>query len=445
MQDRTWSPNHGILFSGTWSPNHGIVFGSATGTHRSLSTSAVERIQPDQWSHSVAEDNYVMASAAPNALECQSTASERAAGSAEPDGRSASVPASTKPEEPIEPEPVDPAQDELPETTTSFKMTEELFRAAKTAEPKSKEWYWSHKLYRGPPDEKGESHEPKVHYCKTIQTTEQVLAKHFKDSKVLGFDIEWRENAYRTSDAKQNVSLIQIANEERIALFHIACYPKNQLVPPTLKKIMEDPSVTKVGVSIKADCTRLRTHMSIDCRGIFELSHLYRLVKFSHSKEYGSINRRLVSLATQTQEHLHLPMYKGEVRVSDWSRSLKTEQIYYAANDSYAGLQLYHTLEMKRKELNPCPPRPYHAELNLPIRFAEGLEIPSEGEDAEVEDAEPKEAKVTKSKNGKKSKADVIVDSDGVLREDVDMDGMATRVTECGEGGDNADGIGAQK
>ena len=408
-----------------------------------MSTNAVEDMRQEHLLHSQAEDEYVMASADTTALECRSIISTKAMAAADPQGIctanlqpskdqkapevklpvSKPEPVTSMPDKPKkgtvtksrdskstgtsesksdsakpaleigasevksepEPEPEDPAQNELPETTTTLKMTEELFRAAKNAEPGSMESYWSHRLYRGPLVN-GKQKKTTVHYCKSIHTTERVLKLHFAESKVIGFDIEWKENAYRSSNARQNVSLIQIANEERVALFHVALYPKEELVSPTFKKLMEDSSITKVGVSIKADCTRLRKHLGIDTKGMLELSHLYKLVKFSERKEFGEINRRLVSLAKQTQEHLHLPMYKGDVRISDWSKKLSLEQIMYAASDSYAGLQLFYTLEMKRLALNPTPPRPYHAELNLPIRIAEGVEIPS---DAEAEEAEP--------------------------------------------------------
>lgn len=46
-----------------------------------------------------------------------------------------------------------------------------------------------------------------------------------------------------------------------------------------------------------------------------------------------------------------------------------------AASDSYAGFQLYHVLEGKRKALVPTPPRPSHAEKNLPIRLANGQTV----------------------------------------------------------------------
>ena len=147
----------------------------------------------------------------------------------------------------------------------------------------------------------------------------------------MGFDIEWKPQALATEGVKKNVALIQLASEERIALFHIARYWEDEksddLLVPTLKKIMESTTITKVGVSIKADCTRLRKFMGIDSRGLFELSHLYKLVKFS-LENVKMINKKLVSLSRQVEEHLQLPLWKGEVRSSDWSQELNYEQIY---------------------------------------------------------------------------------------------------------------------
>ncbi|KAH7336515.1 hypothetical protein BKA65DRAFT_563649 [Rhexocercosporidium sp. MPI-PUGE-AT-0058] len=480
-QNRTWSPNNGIVFSGSWNPNQGIVFKPAAGTSRSLSTNDVAGIHQVQLLHSQVEDEYVVASADTNVLERQLTVTSKATASADSKEKTMSTPRKlkdmkvpktpktkdaekklmdtkapgttpeagelnqdgisetslkdSKAKDPKDPEtsvsepepksePEDPSQNELPRTTTTLKMTEDLFRKAKNAEVGSPESYWSHSLYRGPMMKDGKLQRTTVHYCKSILTTERVLKMYFAESKVIGFDIEWKESAHRNSSAKENVSLILIANEERIALFHIALYPKHELVSPAFKKLMEDDQITKVGVSIKADCTRLRKHLGIETRGILELSHLYKLVKYSSSGAFKEINRRLVSLAKQTQEHLHLPMFKGDVRVSDWSRALNLDQLMYAASDSYAGLQLFHTLEMKRKELDPTPPRPYHAELNLPIRLAEGVEIPS---DAEAEEAEPEvedlaENTTTKPKSKKSSQRELEAAKETVSLEDPELE-----------------------
>ena len=240
--------------------------------------------------------------------------------------------------------------------------------------------YWRYSLYEHPTKGK-----VKVHYCKSKETTERT-AQLFLGKDVVGFDIEWKPQAQATDGLKKNVSLIQLASEERIALFHIARYPKGETVDdflaPTLKSIMEDPNISKVGVSVKSDCTRLRKFMGIESRGLFELSHLYKLVKLFPSN-VKKIDKRLVSLAQQVEEHLQLPLWKGEVRSSDWSTDLNYQQMQYAASDSYAGLQLYLTMESKRMALDPTPPRPHHAELNLPISLASGqiVDASDEAED----------------------------------------------------------------
>lgn len=185
--------------------------------------------------------------------------------------------------------------------------------------------YWQYSLYRGPSGER-----VKIHYCKSKETSEDI-AKLFLNEEVIGFDIEWKQAATQNHGIRKNVSLVQIASENRIALFHISRYAKGEsledLVAPSLKTIMESPKITKVGVSIKGDCTRLRKFMGIDSRGLFELSYLYKLVKYAPDNP-KFINKKPVRLAQQVEEHLQLPLYKGQVvRMSDWSKDLNYEQI----------------------------------------------------------------------------------------------------------------------
>jgi hypothetical protein len=366
-----------------WQPSHGIVFGTskAAAASRSMNTTIAADTRQELSFHSKLDDE--LNGSSPGAVIPPAIGSLSIHDAAE----SCTSACQPTDESIIE----DPEQDELPASTIPFKMPEEMFRGAKNAVPGSPESFWSHALYRGP-EVDGVQPRVKIHYCRSKSTTQSVLEQYFMDKNILGFDIEWKMDTYKIGGIKRNVSLIQLASEDRIGLFHISLYAGDtvdSLVAPALKAIMEDPSITKVGVAIKADCTRLRKFLNIDARGIFELSHLYRLVKFSSSKDYQLINKRLVSLATQVQEYLHLPLFKGEVRGSDWSQALGMDQIVYAASDAYAGVHLFDTLEIKRNALNPTPPRPYHAEENKPIRLAEGVEIPTD------EDIEPEELDIT--------------------------------------------------
>ncbi|KAI9779185.1 MAG: hypothetical protein M1835_004755 [Candelina submexicana] len=274
-------------------------------------------------------------------------------------------------------------EDPPPHRQLSYQIPEAIKREKMLASLSTGAAYWSFDLYRGPAGEK-----IKVHYCKSRETTERV-SRHFLNQTVLGFDIEWKPQATTKDGIKQNVSLIQLACEDRIALFHVAryqnCESVDDFVAPTLKRIMESPDITKVGVAVKGDCTRLKKFLEIDSQGTFELSHLHTLLQFS-SGDQRHINKKLVALARQVEEHLQLPLYKGEVRSSDWSKELKMQQILYAASDSYAGLQLFHVMEGKRKALDPTPPRPAHAELNLPIRLADDVVVSTSDEQQEVDE-----------------------------------------------------------
>ncbi|CRG89816.1 hypothetical protein PISL3812_06855 [Talaromyces islandicus] len=224
--------------------------------------------------------------------------------------------------------------------------------------------FWSHKNHKG---QSGQG--ITVHYCRTFESAERV-AKLFSESRVIGLDLEWKAQALSTAGIKSNLSLLQIADQNRIALFHIALFQtKNhqELTPPSLKILLESADIVKVGVNIKADCTRVRRYLGIEVQSQLELSHLYKLVKHSQSNP-KLINRRVVNLSQQVEEILGLPLYKEDnVRCSDWSRPLSYTQVQYAASDPFACLCLYHALELKRKALNPIPPPPAYAELNLPI------------------------------------------------------------------------------
>ncbi|RDK40430.1 ribonuclease H-like protein [Aspergillus phoenicis ATCC 13157] len=242
--------------------------------------------------------------------------------------------------------------------------------------------FWSHTMLKSP-----EGKNIIVHYCKTLKSSEEV-AQLFLNDKILGLDMEWKAQASAWNSIQDNVSLIQIANRERIALFHVALFRPGRklsdLVPPSLKQIIESPDITKLGVSIKADCTRLRKYLKVDAHGIFELSHLHKLVKYCQTNP-KLINKRPVNLSEQVEEHLGLPLEKAEdVRCSDWTVSLSYRQVQYAASDSYACICLFDTMDAKRKALDPRPPLPAHADLDLPIRIVREPTVTTVPDDVEV-------------------------------------------------------------
>lgn len=296
-----------------------------------------------------------------------------------------------------------------PLTSLAYKIRPERFNQARNSTPGSPGSYWSYNMYGKEELETGTTKNVKVHYCTSKHTMEEVCKRYFLGSDVIGFDMEWKARARAGSSPRDNVSLIQVANEGHVGLFHVAVFAKDDFVAPTFRQIMEDPKISKAGVNIKGDCTRLRTYLGVDTRGIFELSHLYKVVKYSREKSPSRVDRRVVSLATQVEEILRLPLYKGDsVRTSNWALGLDSQQIACkyrtptceperhleadvetdSASDAYAGLQLYHVLERERQCLDPTPPRPHHAELNMPLQLAISVDDEVVSDDDKLSSAE---------------------------------------------------------
>ena len=213
-----------------------------------------------------------------------------------------------------------------PVTSVSYQIDPELFQRARGKPQGSPDSFWSHTMYRCIGDD-GTRTNVKVHYCTSKHTMEYVCKKYFVGEKVLGFDLEWDPWATKQVDARHNVSLIQMASPGHIGLFHCAVFFKDDFVAPTFKEIMEDAEVSKAGVNIKGDCTRLRKYLGVDTRGIFELSNMYKMVKYIREDRPHLINKVPVTLATQVHEVLGLPLRKDTVRMSNWTRYLNNQQI----------------------------------------------------------------------------------------------------------------------
>lgn len=275
----------------------------------------------------------------------------------------------------------EPIIDVPPFTPLEFTIPEEVFRNAKAANTGSTGSFWSHDLYRGPKgtEQWGEAaRRVQVRYCKNPKTAEEAL-QHLLGEQCLGLDLEWVPHAHKNAGVRRNVSLVQLASPSRVVLLHLALYPRadEQFATPTLRKILEDPAVSKTGVAIKGDCARLEKYLGIKVQGMFELSHLFNQVTHLAKGKPELVNKKMVSLARQVYETTGLPLSKDQnVRSSNWSRPLNVKQVAYSASDAYAGVQIYAMLNHKRQELDPVPDLPFHAELDRPIPLPPGLQVP---------------------------------------------------------------------
>jgi len=226
--------------------------------------------------------------------------------------------------------------------------------------------FFSWRMYDGPSQEP-----PRKHYCHT-RAQFQEYAKLLMSEKILGLDLEWKpENLpprLRSQQSiKDKVSLIQLASESHIVLFHVARLQGEtaaELIVPELRHIIESPAITKVGAWISGDCTRLRDHLHLDPKAYLDLSHVHNLLEAT--KLGMPRTKKLTKLDVLVEEHLGFPLAKGDVRVSNWAVPLNMEQTDYAANDAYVCLHLFHALNQKRLALDPRPALPPHYLVDKP-------------------------------------------------------------------------------
>ncbi|KAI9663295.1 MAG: hypothetical protein M1831_002579 [Alyxoria varia] len=269
--------------------------------------------------------------------------------------------------------------------------------------------WWTHKLYQGP-----DGAPVAVRYSRTLLDSE-FLAKKFLQEPILGFDMEWLIEKYACKNKackekhshylQQKISLIQIASESQVGLFHIALHKGSKVedvVAPTLRRIIESRDHIKAGVGINyADAKRLKRFFNIQAQGLMELNDLHSMVNKNFVK-----SRAKLKFTVLVHIHLGMPLNKDQgTRCSNWSKTLNPEQITYAAADAYAGYVLFQVLENKRKVLRPAPPRP---------EFAETLKTSRRGRDAatkagkNVSDPSPiKKTGVSAVKKGNQATCDI--------------------------------------
>ena len=233
-------------------------------------------------------------------------------------------------------------------------------------------WFWSYKMYCD-----SVRNTVNVHYSRDITKSEE-LACMLVDEPVLGFGMHWLKAGVSIVPLdeptiglheRHNISLVVLAKEDCICIFQLALHngtSTEEKIAPTLKRILESPRTLKAGVAIfNFKDTRLLERFGINLKGIFELADLHNILgrqeNLTPRREYNNFH---VPIKDLIEEHLLLEHHdNNSMRISNWSRSpLSQEQISYAANDAYAGYQLFRTMDTKRLRMRPVPRLPLPVE-----------------------------------------------------------------------------------
>ena len=154
------------------------------------------------------------------------------------------------------------------------------------------------------------------------------MVKDLYHRKFLGFDTETRP-AFRRG-VSYDVALLQLATPERAYLLRL-----NKLgFPKSIRRILEDPNVIKIGAAVRDDLKALRKlEPSFKPDGFFDLNEELKKVGFQN-----------VGVRNLSAMVLKIRISKSE-QVSNWeSEELTEKQQLYAATDAWACLKVFLVL-----------------------------------------------------------------------------------------------------
>ena len=145
---------------------------------------------------------------------------------------------------------------------------------------------------------------------------------------ILGLDTETKPS-FRPGSGMNKVALLQVSTPDVCFLFRL-----NRLgIPPCLIRLLEDTTVTKIGLSWHDDLNQLRRRTDFTPGSFVELQDMVKLIgikDLSLQKVFANLFGQKIS---KTQ------------RLTNWeAESLTTSQQHYAATDAWACIQIYHEI-----------------------------------------------------------------------------------------------------
>ncbi|KAI5635839.1 3'-5' exonuclease domain-containing protein [Phthorimaea operculella] len=163
----------------------------------------------------------------------------------------------------------------------------------------------------------------------TCDEVVQELRKRIQLHRAIGFDCEWvTENGKR-----QPVALVQLSTFDGLCgLFRLS---QMKAVPQSLKDLLEDETVYKVGVAPYDDGKYLQQDYSVDLKSTLDIRHLAELCGHNPG-----------GLANLSKSLLQVVLDKSwRIRCSDWgAETLSDRQISYAAADAHVAIKMFVSL-----------------------------------------------------------------------------------------------------
>jgi ribonuclease D len=145
-----------------------------------------------------------------------------------------------------------------------------------------------------------------------------------KNEAVLGFDTESKP-IFRKGDVSPGPTLIQLATESKAYLFPTR-FP---VAVSSVKAVLSDPNIRKVGFGLKGDINELRFKLGINIVNTHDLSiEVKNLIQ----------EKSMVGARASVAMVLKLRLGKGAQKSNWGAYPLKNNQILYAANDAHSAI-----------------------------------------------------------------------------------------------------------
>lgn len=161
-----------------------------------------------------------------------------------------------------------------------------------------------------------------------VETLEElsVAIEAIRAAGQVGFDTETRP-AF-TKNTNYRVALIQMATDSHAWLIRTSIIG----LPKPLRDLLEDPALSKIGVSVRDDILRLRAFGPYQPAGFIDIQPIARAIGFKEQ-----------SLAKLAAKVLNLHVSK-KAQLTNWeAETLKPNQILYAATDAWIPLMVYRS------------------------------------------------------------------------------------------------------
>ena len=165
-----------------------------------------------------------------------------------------------------------------------------------------------------------------------VESREDYLnsVKYLSEQSLLGFDTETKP-AFKKGEYNE-VALLQLATSDHAFLFRL-----NKIgLGNSLKRILENPEIQKIGVAIRDDIKSLQKLNHFKPGGFIELQY--------HVKEFGIQDFSLKKISAIV---LGCRISKAQ-RVTNWeAQELSEAQMIYAATDAWVSHRIFESLNQQ--------------------------------------------------------------------------------------------------